>query len=82
LFFDNAPNATTNGGTLPIQIPNLLQWQGCVNRRTYLLAGFIGVAVKYNLDRLIATSFFHRSFNIASYWKPLGADARVGLIAL
>src|SRR5271154_5874287 len=59
------------------QTSSFWRWDGRVGRRTYLLAGFIGVAIKFNLDRLIAEAFFNRSFNIATYWKPLGAAAQL-----
>jgi hypothetical protein len=45
---------------MAFQVSNLWQWDGRVGRRTYILAGFIGVALKYNLDRLISAFFFHR----------------------
>jgi uncharacterized membrane protein YhaH (DUF805 family) len=56
---------------------DLWWWDGKVSRTTYVLAGFIGFAVKYNLDRLIAAVYFHRSLDFLSYWSPLGKLARL-----
>jgi uncharacterized membrane protein YhaH (DUF805 family) len=58
------------------QFSNLWRWDGKVSRGTYLTVGLIGVAIKHNLDRLIASSFlgFNNSFN---YWAPLGKAARL-----
>jgi uncharacterized membrane protein YhaH (DUF805 family) len=55
---------------------DLWQWDGRVSRSAYAVVGIIGVAVKHNLDRLIASSFlgYNNSFN---YWRPLGKAARL-----
>jgi len=62
---------------LPFEISNLWDWNGRVGRKTYFLAGFIGCAIKFNLDRLISIDFFHRSVSIVDYWQPLGSAARL-----
>ena len=62
---------------------DLWKWEGKVGRRRYALVGLIGFAIKHNIDRLIAASFFKTSqrdvvgywFN---YWAPLGNAARLG----
>jgi uncharacterized membrane protein YhaH (DUF805 family) len=60
---------------------DLWQWQGRISRRAYLLAGFFGVALKYNLDRLISAAFFQRNA-WPDYWRPLGAAARLNHLSL
>jgi MFS family permease len=44
--------------------------EGTISRGTYALAGFIGFAIKHNLDRLIASSLGTR-WGIWNYWIPL-----------
>lgn len=55
---------------------DLWRWDGRVGRAAYVATGLIGVAIKHNLDRLIAASFlgYKNSFN---YWAPLGKAARL-----
>jgi len=55
---------------------DLWRWSGKVGRAQYLTVGVIGVLIKHNLDRLIASSFLghQNSFN---YWAPLGKAARL-----
>jgi uncharacterized membrane protein YhaH (DUF805 family) len=59
-----------------ITFASLWHWDGKVSRRAYAAVGFIGVAAKHNLDRLIASSYlgYNNSFN---YWAPLGKAARL-----
>jgi hypothetical protein len=60
---------------MPFEISDLWEWDGRIGRKTYFVAGFFGCAIKFNLDRLIAIYFFHRSINFVDYWRPLGAAA-------
>jgi uncharacterized membrane protein YhaH (DUF805 family) len=55
---------------------DLWRWDGRVSRVAYATVGLAGLAVKHNLDRLIASSFlgYNNSFN---YWAPLGKAARL-----
>jgi hypothetical protein len=67
---------------------------GTTDRGTYALVGFVGFALKHNLDRLVATLGFHRPWGLVNYWVPLqdvrritdlhSADARFleGMLAL
>lgn len=59
-----------------MEFSDLWRWDGRVSRAAYATVGLIGVAIKHNLDRLIASSFlgFNNSFN---YWAPLGKAARL-----
>jgi uncharacterized membrane protein YhaH (DUF805 family) len=49
----------------------LFRWDGKVGRSTYALAGLIALAVKHNLDRLIAAGFGRR-WTAWNSWMPLG----------
>ena len=57
---------------------DLSRWGGKVSRGKYAAVGLIAVAIKYNLDRLIAGSFlgYNQSF-FFNYWAPLGKAARL-----
>jgi hypothetical protein len=39
--------------------------------------GLVGFALKHNLDRLVATYFFHRPWGLFNYWVPLRDVARI-----
>jgi uncharacterized membrane protein YhaH (DUF805 family) len=62
---------------------DLWRWDGKTSRKTYALVGLIGFAIKHNLDRFIATQFFHSSTGQGfygywfNYWAPLGKAARL-----
>jgi uncharacterized membrane protein YhaH (DUF805 family) len=57
---------------------DLWRWDGRVSRGKYATVGLIGVAIKYNLDRLIAGSFLgYRQSFFFNYWAPLGKAARL-----
>jgi uncharacterized membrane protein YhaH (DUF805 family) len=53
-----------------MRVKDLLRWEGTVGRSTYVLAGLIALAIKHNLDRLIA-KVFHQPWNIWSSWLPI-----------
>ncbi len=59
-----------------MKFANLWRWDGRVGRAAYATVGIIGVAIKHNFDRMIASSFlgYKNSFN---YWAPLGKAARL-----
>ena len=48
-----------------MKFSDLWRWDGLVSRATYSTVGLVGVAIKHNLDRLIASSFldYWNSFN-------------------
>jgi hypothetical protein len=50
---------------------------GTVDRGTYALVGVIAFAIKHNLDRLLASTVFHRHWDILNYWVPVREVARV-----
>jgi uncharacterized membrane protein YhaH (DUF805 family) len=63
---------------MAVQFSDLWRWDGKVSRGKYAAVGLIAVAIKYNLDRVIAASFFgyDQSF-FFNYWAPLGKAARL-----
>ena len=48
----------------------LLEFRGEVGRGTYAAVGVIGIALKHNIDRAVASLAFHRPFGIFNYWIP------------
>ena len=58
-------------------IANLWRFDGTVSRRTYALVGFIGFAIKHNIDRFIAHLYFPQSPGFFNYWAPLGKAAQL-----
>jgi uncharacterized membrane protein YhaH (DUF805 family) len=55
---------------------SLWRWDGKVSRGTYALFGICGLAIKHNLDRLIAYKFgFH--WGIITYFDPLDRAAHL-----
>ncbi len=45
-----------------------------IGRGAYALTGIVGFALKYNLDRFVAATVFHRPWGWLSYWvSPAGA---------
>jgi uncharacterized membrane protein YhaH (DUF805 family) len=62
---------------MAFQFSDLWRWDGTVGRAKYAAVGFIGVAIKHNLDRLIAASFLGYGEGFFNYWSPLGKAARL-----
>ncbi|MDP9338986.1 MAG: hypothetical protein M3P45_08970 [Acidobacteriota bacterium] len=58
-------------------IANIFRWDGTVSRTTYALVGFIGFAIKHNIDRYIARPYSPKSSVFFNYWVPLGKAARL-----
>ena len=59
------------------RLADLWRWDGRITRWTYFLAGFIGFALKHNMDRLMSGWFFERKTGIFDYWEPLGRAAHI-----
>ena len=59
------------------RLDHLWKLDGEADRKTYLLVGLIGFAVKHNLDRLVATVIFSRSWGPFNYWIPLDRAVRI-----
>ena len=51
-------------------------WQGTVDRRTYTLIGVSALVVKFLVDHVVASSFFHREWMPWSYLFPLGPQVQ------
>jgi uncharacterized membrane protein YhaH (DUF805 family) len=62
---------------MKIKFADLWRSSGTVDRGTYALVGLVGFALKHNLDRLVATSVFHRPWGLFNYWVPLRDVARI-----
>jgi uncharacterized membrane protein YhaH (DUF805 family) len=63
---------------MAFQFSDLWRWDGRVSRPKYAAVGLIGVAIKHNLDRLIAAAFFgYPNSLFFNYWAPLGKAARL-----
>ena len=79
---------------MKLAVADFWRSSGTTDRGTYALVGFVGFALKHNLDRLVATLVFHRPWGLFNYWVPLqdvrritdlhSADARFleGMLAL
>jgi uncharacterized membrane protein YhaH (DUF805 family) len=53
---------------------------GSIGRGSYALIGFVGFAIKYNLDRVVAVFGFHRHWNLSNYWIPVKDVANVTMV--
>ena len=63
---------------MAFQFSDLWRWDGRVSRPKYAAVGLIGVAIKHNLDRLIAAAFFgYPNSLFFNYWAPLGKAAKL-----
>lgn len=60
---------------------DLWRWERNIDRGTYALVGLLGFAIKHNLDRLIASRVFHRSWGIFNYWIPVGRAMRISSLS-
>lgn len=50
---------------------------GTITRGPYALVGVLGFALKHNLDRIVATAAFHRSWSVFNYWVPVRDVVRI-----
>jgi uncharacterized membrane protein YhaH (DUF805 family) len=60
-----------------MKFADIWKWNGRVNRSTYFIAGFLGFAIKHNLDRLLAYES-GLQWRIWNYWDPLHVAAHPG----
>ena len=49
----------------------LLRPTGLVDRGPYVIIGLLGFAIKHNLDRMLASLVFHRTWDLFNYWIPV-----------
>jgi uncharacterized membrane protein YhaH (DUF805 family) len=59
-----------------MRLTEIFRWDGETDQKTYALVGLIGVAIKFNVDRMVAW-YFHKSVLFSFYWAPLGSTARL-----
>jgi uncharacterized membrane protein YhaH (DUF805 family) len=59
------------------KVAQLGSFSGTVNRGAYALVGVIGLAIKHNLDRLVAFYGFRRPWSLFNYWVPVRDVARI-----
>jgi uncharacterized membrane protein YhaH (DUF805 family) len=50
------------------KLSDLWNWRGTVGRAKYLTLGFTLFALKHNLDRIVAATYFNRRWSIFNYW--------------
>jgi hypothetical protein len=62
-------------------IASLWRFDGTVTRQTYALVGFIGFAIKHNIDRYVARDYLYGIHGLLNYWLP-SAKPRVWNICL
>src|ERR1700726_895269 len=58
-------------------IASLWRFDGTLSRQTYALVGFVGFAIKHNIDRYIARNYLHQANGLFNYWAPLDKAARL-----
>jgi len=58
-------------------IASLWRFDGTVSRQTYALVGFVGFAIKHNIDRYIARDYLYGLNGLFNYWAPLNKAARL-----
>ncbi len=60
-----------------MRFAELWKWEGTVGRGAYAMVGFLGFAIKHNLDRVLATFGFGREWGLFNYWIPLDQAAQI-----
>jgi hypothetical protein len=55
---------------MAFQLSDLWRWDGAVSRRKYAAVGVICFAIKYQLDRLLSWTVFHRDWPLRNYILP------------
>jgi len=64
---------------MALRFVDLWRWDSVVSRKTYALVGLAGFAIKSLIDRVIgAYALGYPQGVFLSYWRPLGATARLG----
>ena len=64
---------------MALRLADLWRWDGVVSRKTYALVGLAGFAIKSLIDRAIGAYVLGYPQGVfLSYWRPLGATARLG----
>lgn len=55
---------------MKISFSELWNPNGTINRGAYALVGFVGFAIKYNMDRAVAIFGFRHRWDLSNYWIP------------
>jgi uncharacterized membrane protein YhaH (DUF805 family) len=63
------------------RMSDLWHWDGTINRGPYALIGVLAFALKHNLDRVVAQTFFNRPWTIFSYWSPLALGTGIDTVS-
>jgi hypothetical protein len=64
---------------MALRFADLWRWDGVVSRKTYALVGLAGFAIKSLIDRAVGAYVMGYPQGVfLSYWRPLGATARLG----
>jgi uncharacterized membrane protein YhaH (DUF805 family) len=56
-------------------ISDLWDWRGTAGRGKYLTIGLLLFALKHNLDRIVAATYFNRRWTLFNYWLFPGAPS-------
>ena len=55
----------------------LLRPSGTISRGAYAITGLVGIALKHNIDRLVASLAFHKPWGLFNYWIPVRDVPRI-----
>lgn len=64
---------------MKLKLSDLWSWQGTIDRGRYAFWGVLLFAFKHNLDRLVASRFFHKPWGIFNYLLPGAAFSLLDL---
>src|ERR1041384_4713478 len=76
------PFRSSNSLSELLHFRDLWRWDGTVDRGRYAAVGFVGFAIKHNIDRFIATFVFGRRFTPLNYWIPPVDAVRINTLSL
>jgi hypothetical protein len=62
---------------MKLKLADVWRASGTINRGPYALIGFVGFALKHNLDRMVATYGFHRPWDLFNYWMLISRAVRI-----
>lgn len=62
---------------MKLKLADLWRAGGTIDRGTYAIIGVLGFALKHNLDRFVASYWFHRPWTLFNYWMPVRDIARI-----
>ncbi len=65
---------------MKIKLSDLWQWNGTIDRGPYVTLGVLLFAIKYNLDRFVASFIFHRWWFLFDYLQPASDPRFISLL--